>query len=149
MNKSLVVDCSKRPMFQDSAWDVEIHRRVGKVMEVERQGENLFLGSRKVRLVRSQEVDGGAAFSGVCQTMEPLNANVLDCLLENQELVPDGWQQYSTIIFLGTIEVSRENGRRRARGMMYDSRGKGQWVSCTMPVVADARMPQVALAVLE
>ena len=76
-----------------------------------------------------------------------LDAGILDYLLENQELIPDSWKDFSfpkimewesnedspEIYFWGSEYADFDSGVPFARGMSFDKK-KGKWFGITSPL---------------
>jgi hypothetical protein len=83
--------------FVPKGWAVEEHRKIGP----------LFWDASKTALYRSKEQQHGESIEGnkLRQELKEVpvyNANVLDCLLKNQRLIPEAWKG-PFVMFWGTI----------------------------------------------
>lgn len=102
------IDLSTDPFIPKGWKGVEEHRR-GKVVKIERKGDNLYLNGEKIDFYLSEKQRKGSYSIGTDLRKELanqsiLNANVLDYLLkpENQHLIPEEWKG-KYIFFWGTI----------------------------------------------
>ncbi len=91
-----LIDCDASP-FTPSSWRVEEHKKGGQ----------LVWDPTKVVLHLSANQQGGETISGhdlhkELAGLPVLNANVLDYLLKNPEIIPESWKGQS-IFFWGTI----------------------------------------------
>lgn len=94
-----LVDCDADP-FVPEGWAVEEHRRGGTV-DLGAAKPSLFLaGSQKKGRI------GGHDLRKVVADQPVLNANVLDYLLANPELIPNEWKG-KAVFFWGTIYRNR------------------------------------------
>ena len=100
------IDLSADPFLPDG-WKVEEHQK-GKVVKLERRGDDLYLDGKRIDLYLSKEQKGGCIGGNDLRKklakVPILNANVDDYLLkpENQHLIPDSWKG-KYIFFWGTI----------------------------------------------
>ncbi len=89
------------------------HRKMGKDIPLERRGEDLYLGGKKLVFHLSERQMNGKTIQGFelreeLAGKEVLNANVLDYLLAHQELIPESWKRDECgnvrfIYFWGTV----------------------------------------------
>ncbi|MDD5397270.1 MAG: hypothetical protein PHW24_04440 [Candidatus Moranbacteria bacterium] len=91
-----IIDCDADPFVPDG-WKIEKHLKGGK----------FEWNADKVSLYLSKEQEGGSAIEGnklrkKLEKMPVLNANVLDYLLKNPQLIPEDWKG-KAVFFWGTI----------------------------------------------
>src|SRR3989338_1525835 len=91
-----IIDCDADP-FIPSGWKIEDHRKMGGLV-VELKNDELYLGGKKVSLYLSKPQKKGKTINGhdLHKDLddEPvLNANVLDYLFENTNLIPESWKR--------------------------------------------------------
>ena len=97
--------------LEPEGWEVRKHKK-GGVVKIERRGDDLYLGEKKVELYLSRcQCDGEVIKGGKLQEevsrKGALNACVLDYLLAHPELIPDSWKvnkdgKNISIFFWGT-----------------------------------------------
>lgn len=111
-----VIDCDKDP-FVPEGWKVECHKKSGQ----------MEWSPSNVRLHLSANQQDGKAIKGDKLRLElvnepVLNANVLDYLLANPELIPDSWKG-KAVFFWGTVYRSSD-GHLYVRCLYWDD---GRW----------------------
>lgn len=95
--KKWVIDTDAPPKIPYSSWTVESHKGVGKIE----------WNPDKFKLYLSEKQKNGNWIKGFdlqkeLEAQTPMNANVLDFLLEHQDLIPEDWKsQY--VYFHGTV----------------------------------------------
>ena len=120
-----VIDLGASPYLPDG-WKVEEHQK-GKLVKLERRGDDLYLDGKKIDLFLSKNQKGGCIGGNNLReelAKEPvLNANVLDHLLkpENQHLIPDSWKG-KCAFFWGTVYRSAD-GNLCVRCLYWDGDG--------------------------
>jgi len=104
------IDLGADPFLPDG-WKVEEHQK-GKVVKLERKGDDLYLDGKKIEFYLSKKQKGGSIEGNDLRkelAKQPvLNANVLDYLREHPQLIPDAWKQDEQgntryIFFWGTV----------------------------------------------
>jgi len=118
-----IIDCDADP-YLPNAWEgVHSHRKGG---HVEWNPENFRI------YIPSLQQDGKRIrihdFCDQCKDQPLANANVLDWLLANQELIPDAWIK-SQPCFLGTVYLDRD-GYRCVRSLYFYMVAR-RWCWCT------------------
>lgn len=95
--KKYIIDTDAPPKIPYARWTVESHKGMGKIE----------WDSNKFKLYLSDKQKNGGYIKGMdlqkeLEVLTPMNANVLDFLLEHQDLIPEEWKrQY--VYFHGTI----------------------------------------------
>ncbi|MEI7742005.1 MAG: hypothetical protein WCJ29_05920 [bacterium] len=104
------------PPFVPRGWTVEEHRGTGEL---------LVRDIPKIRLFTAETQKGpgigGAVLRKELAEKPVLNANVLDFLLKNPDLIPNEWQN-SQVYFWGTVYRGKD-GFVRIRMLHWDGRG--------------------------
>ncbi len=114
-----VIDCDSVP-YTPSCWGLEEHVNGGQ----------LEWNPDKVELYRDErqrKVKGlaGKDLRKSLSSKQVMNANVLDYLLANPELIPNEWKKF-TVYFWGTIYLGGEGPLFSIRGLCWDN---GKWIS--------------------
>lgn len=91
-----IINLEKKPYIPLDGWKVESHTGKGK-WEWNPKEVELYLSEKQ-----KTEYIGGNDLRKELENQPVLNANVLDYLYENQELIPDSWKD-KYVYFWGTI----------------------------------------------
>ena len=120
-----VVDLGADPFLPDD-WKVEEQQK-GKVAKLERKGDDIYLDGKKIKFWLSSE-QKRAPIAGNILRMKlegkpVLNANMLDHLLKNPQLIPGPWKKDENgntryIFFWGTI-YRTSDGDFASRGLSH------------------------------
>lgn len=95
---SHIIDCDANPTIPYNGWTVEYHRRHGQLFEWN-------LSKIKLWLSKTQEDEQslkGSELRNLLENQPVLNANVLDFLVKNPDLIPEEWKD-KLVFFWGTI----------------------------------------------
>lgn len=118
-----IINTNAAPKFPYGDWKVKKHTKMGK-LDWDKIKVELYLSEKKK--------DGYIKGEDLLKELEgknPLNANVLEYLLEHQELIPEEWKgRY--IFFFGTVFQSLY-GDRCILFLCFDGRGwrqNGYWL---------------------
>lgn len=98
--KKHIIDTDKNPSSPYPGWTIEEHQKSGKI-EWNAKEVSLFISDKQ----KSGYIEGNKLRKIV---KNPLNATVLDYLLEHQKLIPESWKEETNgfikwIYFWGTI----------------------------------------------
>lgn len=110
---------------------VDSHQKQGQ-LKVELRSDELYLNNRKINRYLSKKQQKGKVITGndlrkELSSMPVLNANILDFLLKNPQLIPESWKTGYTY-FWGTI-YRYSDGSLCVRCLDW---GAGQWQAyCT------------------
>jgi len=91
-----LIDCDAQP-FTPDGWTIEMHCK-GGVWEWNPEKISLYLSERQ----KDGKVINGNELRKDLENMQTLNANVLDYLLKNPQLIPEDWKG-KAVFFWGTI----------------------------------------------
>lgn len=132
-----IIDCDTIP-YARGEWKVEIHLKNGQ----------LKWDPKKISLFLSPEQRRGESISGCLihariWKQTPLNANVLDYLLANPDIIPEDWKD-KEVLFSGTI-YRNYNGDLYVRKLIWFG---DSWGHCFMPrmSIRSERQPSAVLA---
>src|SRR4051812_12712815 len=113
-----IVESNATPYLPEGWLRVAKHLNQG-ILNLTRKGEDLLINNQKVELYLAKGQKGRKPMHGAklfvdLEDKNPLNANVLDYLLEHQELIPESWRQDEHelpryICFWGTVYLQEEN----------------------------------------
>ena len=92
-----IIDCDGAPYMRYSDWKIVEHRRGGQLEWDEERVSLHFSATQK----KGKSVAGCYILKEIKKLLL-LNANVLDYLLKNQELIPEEWKKLQ-VYFWGTI----------------------------------------------
>lgn len=106
--KKYIIDLDKDPLIPSDHWTVEEHKKGGK-MEWEPEKLELFLTEKQ----KTEYIGGHVLRKELGENV--MNANVLDFLLKNPELIPESWKKNSKgdinfIYFWGTVYRDSDDG---------------------------------------
>lgn len=96
-SKKYIIDTDAPPKIPYSGWTVESHKGAGKV-EWNPKKFQLCLSDKQ----RKGEYVKGFDLQEELESQTPMNANVLDFLLEHPELIPKDWKR-KYVTFFGTV----------------------------------------------
>lgn len=118
--KKNIIDTNKDPLIPYKNWTVEEHIKNGKI-EWNPEKVSLYISEKQ----KSGYINGNELRKEI---KNPLNANVLDYLLNNPHLIPEEWKQDEQgqtryIFFWGTI-YRLSVGRLCVRCLFW---GGGRW----------------------
>ncbi len=128
-----IVDGDADP-FLPNGWTVESHQKQG-ACKIERKGDDLYVNGKKLGFYLAKGQQNGKAIEGHKLRKEladkpTRNANLLDRLLANPELIPDSWKVDANgntryIFFWSTIY--RNSGGVLYVRYLYWFDGQWQW----------------------
>lgn len=95
--KKYIIDTDAPPKIPYSGWTVESHKGAGKI-EWNPEKFQLYLSDKQ----RKQKYVKGFDLQKELESQTPMNANVLDFLLEHPELIPENWKR-KYVTFFGTV----------------------------------------------
>lgn len=131
---STLVDCDTDP-FVPEGWTLESHTKMGMV-----DPKNIRL---HLEPEQEKRVIDGEKLEKRLETLNPLNANVLDYLLAHPELIPESWKKHS-VYFWGT--KYRNSTSDRVVRCLYWSVGQRNWSYRWIDYDFGARNPAAILA---
>lgn len=132
-----LIDCDTDP-FRPDGWEVERHNRMGQ-LEWDVSRSELYLSYKQKD---GRHIDGNK----LCKELEGkpvLNANVLDYLLKNPQLIPEEWKD-KWVFFWGSI-YRDSDGNLVVRYLCW-SDGDWNWYHDWLNDVFDGSGPAVLLA---
>lgn len=95
--KKYIIDTDAPPKIPYSGWTVESHKGAGKI-EWNPEKFQLYLFDKQ----RNGGYIKGFDLQKELESQTPMNANVLDFLLEHQDLIPEDWKR-KYVTFFGTV----------------------------------------------
>lgn len=124
-----IIDCDANPSipvfhFSSGVWVVAKHRKSGLLKwNKEAQKDAFWLGAGNHKdSLRYCPNTGQQILDGI-EKKQVLNANVLDYLLANPDLIPKEWESHRDVSFIGTIYCS-DSGSLRYRSIRFYN---GKW----------------------
>jgi hypothetical protein len=117
-----IATCSPAPPYTPNGWTVQYHIAHCQGVDIEKialwQSNNQMSG----KTVRGTEIRKQL----VNKKIQVLNADVLDFLLSNPELIPESWKNKS-VYFWGTIYEDSSSGHKYVRCLYWHASGHWYW----------------------
>jgi len=113
----IIIDCDSNPVIPDRRWKIISHRKNGQLAWDPGKIELILPEAQKTLDLMPLPAGWGKSPTGrthryrvnvsklheEMESMDALNANILDFLLENPSLIPEEWKKKQSVRFWGTI----------------------------------------------
>ena len=149
-----LLDLDATPCLEDFFIPTGFHRKMGKDIELERRGDDLYLGGKKIVFHFMPPVDLYQGYIegrdylreylGEVADRVILNANVAEYLIAHPELIPESWKKGDVgrpYHFLGTIFCHPEAAPFVMQLWWHDGRWHSGYVwmsgGCYVPMLAE------------